>query len=103
MSRPECLITGCALVDDRGQRWTWGDLHRVGDTWVFNSVLRDSETAWRCDVLDDKSRRRILIVKGPFFERRGVIVIAGEAAYLNDVAKEYLERGKRLADGASLG
>lgn len=102
MSRPECLITGCALLLPRARQWAWGDLHRVGDAWIFNAVLDGrGETNWRYEEL--YAVQRILIARGSYFERRGVIVIAGEAAYLNNVAKEYLERGKRLADGASLG
>lgn len=102
MSRPECLITGCALVLERAEQWTWGDLHRVGDTWVFSAVLNvHGETHWKSGI--PEADRRALISRGPFFERRAVIVIAGEAAYLNDAAKEYLERGKRLGGGTSLG
>ncbi len=88
VTRPNCVITGCALFDNSTGQQVWGDLHEVGPTWIFNAVLFGSEAAWHSEPLPDVTRT--LTVFGPFFERRGVIVVAKTEAVLNDAAKRYL-------------
>lgn len=102
MSRPRCVITGCALVSPQEEFCVWGDLHEVGSTWVFNGVVnqRDGETG---NLIGEAHRQyrspppdaiKQLVIHDstvvPYFERRGVFVIAKSLASLNQAAKEYL-------------
>lgn len=87
---PACVITGCELISSRLGTKVHGDLHQLGDTWIFNACLNDNgEAAWDHSVTIDKSCKA-LILDGDFFERRGVIIAATAAAILNDAALEYL-------------
>ena len=95
---PECIITGCALVDQSGgsERAVHGDLYRAGDTFIFNAVLNDKgEAAWRYDGADRNDslagdRRTAYIHAGEFFERRGVIVFSKQQAMLNAAALKHI-------------
>lgn len=89
------LITGCDLVDPQENRWVHGDLHEIGDTYVFNAVLDNrGQSNWSYEDWDSVITSRALIlhpaVNFRFFERRGVLVIAKSDATLTDAAKEYI-------------
>lgn len=86
---PKCLITGCTLLDDSQERWVHGDLHQVGDTYVFNTCMTEGESAWQYRGAPADTGR-ILRTWGDYFERRGVIVVDAEDAALNKVAMDYL-------------
>lgn len=94
-----CLITGCALVTPLND-YAWGDLHRIGATWVFNPTLDNGETNWQrnVDLKAYADECQLIIFEhmpaAGYFERRGVIVIEHDWAQLNDVALAYL--GGRL-------
>lgn len=75
MSAPECLITGCALVKDEGRAWAWGDLHRLGDCFIFNAVLEDGQAKWHNTPFEEGRKAMVMRPEAPYFERRGVIVI----------------------------
>lgn len=95
-----CIITGCALVSDAA--CVWGDLHSIGSAYVFNAVLHHSdhqgqeavrgEAAWQFGSLPPPLIKQIEY-KGskPFFERRGVIVMAASYCEFNQAAREYLK------------
>lgn len=93
-----CIITGCDLVDLTQCRWVHGDLHTVGDTWVFNACLdKTGEAAWTDEPPPDLKTTPILHIWSndvdPFFERRGVIILNPEGCRLNNYAQEYIKRG----------
>lgn len=85
----QCMITGCTLA--KPDAIVHGDLHSEGGCWIFNAVLeRTGEAAWTFGS-HDNSRPALLIRNGaPYFERRGIIVVSGLMADLNDAALEYL-------------
>jgi hypothetical protein len=88
--RPECLITGCALVD--GDRQVWGDLHSVGDCYVFNAVLFGGEPNWQYNEPTPASMKSLeLLGRGAIFERRGVLIFPKAAAVLNPAAEAFLK------------
>lgn len=95
-----CIITGCALVDPTHERWVHGDLWVVGTSWVFNAVMnRQGDTAWNYEAFPAIDRARALVIRRDaaqvdYFERRGVIVLAREAAELNPPAVEYVVLGR---------
>lgn len=89
------LITGCDVVDSQEHRWVHGDLHEIGDTYVFNAVLDNrGQSNWSYEDWDSVITSRALILHPAtnvrFFERRGVLVIAKSDATLTDAAKEYI-------------
>lgn len=89
--RPRCLITGCELVAQNMMGATaHGDLHRLGDSYVFNAVRDESgETNWKHEA--PRSDRIIFVDTATVFERRGVIVVAIEDARLSDSARNFIE------------
>lgn len=92
MAQPRCIITGCTLFMEAYNRSVHGDLHMVGNTYVFNACLgEDGESFWNYDPKPlDELRQCALIVDGGFFERRGVIVIDNYDARLNTAAINYI-------------
>jgi hypothetical protein len=87
---PQCLITGCALVD--GNRQVWGDLHAVGDCYVFNAVLFGGETAWQYNEPTPSTMKQVEVLgSSAIFERRGVLIFPQAAATLNPAAEAYLK------------
>lgn len=96
-----CLITGCALVDDTQARSVWGDLHRIGDTFIFNAVLDpDREAAWQygkdaaCPNVVKQLTIRSNCPAAAVFERRGVIIVHIGWADLNQAAQDYIGKGR---------
>lgn len=91
----ECMITGCALRREHFEHeYAWGDLHRIGNVWVFNAVLHNGETWWTHALYPDEGKRRGIDLREftPYFERRGVWVIEGGMELLDAAAREYLSR-----------
>ena len=86
---PVCIITGCVLWDMHHDCRAHGDLHMIGDTYVFNAAVDSTrETVWiREPVL---ATERVLYITGDYFERRGVIVVHQENAELNPAARKYI-------------
>lgn len=89
MSRPRCLVTGIIFSDVCQGRWAYGDLHRLGDTYVCNSTMVDGETAWNYDPMPVGRRAVECLSSDAMFERRGVIVVNVAMARLNEVALNY--------------
>lgn len=79
-----CLITGCALFNPASGAVTWGDLHALGDTYIFNGVPELSSTF----VIDHN--HKMISVYGEFFERRNVWVFPKTAGILNHLAETYI-------------
>lgn len=88
-----CLITGCLLVKECEELAVWGDLHKIGDNYVFGAVLNaHGEAAWRTDHVQHSHLIRLDLstLPCPYFERRGVITFPLWAGNLNTVALTYL-------------
>ncbi|MGD9674519.1 MAG: hypothetical protein AB7U98_13685 [Candidatus Nitrosocosmicus sp.] len=86
---PQCVITGCAM--QVGNAYAWGDLHELGDTWIFNGVpTKDARMVWVH--YPPAADQKILIVTNPdaTFTRRGLCVIPKSCAELNLVAKRHI-------------
>jgi hypothetical protein len=86
---PKCLITGCYLYVENENKAVYGDLHQLGDVYVFNACLQDGETAWV--PIKPYQNTKCLVITGEYFERRGVIVVAVCDAEVNATALEYLK------------
>lgn len=84
-----CKITGCDFLDPAQGRWAHGDLHRVGDCWVFNAVLRKGETAWTQTGAIGPLRIAAL---ADWWERRGVLVVPCDKARLSVKAILYISK-----------
>lgn len=88
-----CIITGCGLIE--GPRYLWGDLHKIGDCFVFNGVAHDGKARWSpADELPPTFMSITVDLALPvkeYIERRGVAVFPEEYGILNDVAKAYLK------------
>jgi hypothetical protein len=87
-----CLITGCALIN--GSSTVHGDLHEIGNVYIFNACLDNGEAAWR-DIDVNISPRQIDITNSDYFERRGVFVTHKQTG-LNQAAFDYILAGKRF-------
>lgn len=92
MSRPpRCLITGCELVAINTGAKAHGDLHQVGNAYVFNAVLDEhGETKWTRGGTPTRSNW-VALHTGDVFERRGVLVFALGDAALSEAARNYIE------------
>ena len=96
-----CLITGCALTFENEAKSVWGDLHRIGDAYVFNAVLIDGEARWQYGpdaACPNVMKQLVVSSRCPpdgIFERRGVIVVHHDWAELNRAAQDYLEGAPR--------
>ena len=95
-----CLITGCALNDLTLTRTVWGDLHQIGDCYIFNACLTAGNAAWRDGELAHNST---WVIECKFdysddrsFERRGVIIIPKSKCRLNARAADFLEQRGHL-------
>lgn len=87
---PRCLITGCALYHADTGLFYWGDLHEIGDTYIFNGVVNASSES------EPPVGIRLITVHGHCFERRDLWVIHLSQATLNDKAKEHIYNGRQL-------
>lgn len=87
------LITGCALLRSWDQACCWGDLHRVGTSYVFNACLEaNGQAAWQYETPVPAHLKTITAIRqreADYFECRGVIVL-GPSAVLNKQAKDYI-------------
>lgn len=94
-----CLIAGCSLIDPFNNRWAHGDLHQIGNCYVFNACLHSltGEAAWEYneDAPDSPALTLLsALSNSTYFERRSVIIVPadGICAELNPAAKKYLRR-----------
>ena len=88
---PECLVTGCALLDHDHDRMVWGDLHKVGGALIFNACLAAGETAWESPIKIMSTTPSVSLLAGSTpFERRGVIVFSNLGVILNQAALDRL-------------
>lgn len=86
----QCLITGCELWGPNTSH-VHGDLHREGESYIFNAVLNDTgDAAWQFGPREERRRALVILDGAPYFERRGIIVIDVLNADLNTAAREYL-------------
>ncbi len=85
--QPECICTGCTLLDMQQTRHVHGDLHIVGRALVFNAVLHNNETYWvyeRRGGIVLRAQFVVSVMDGAFFERRGVIAFDAASCVLNE-------------------
>lgn len=91
--RPQCIITGCDLISEDFS-WVHGDLHKVGDTWVFNAVTAKDGVVWNYSRRLSQCPSLVMIPGHSYFERRGVFVIDKTSAELDKAARAYLRYAK---------
>jgi len=95
-----CLITGCALNDLDLTRTVWGDLHQIGDCYVFNACLVQGAAAWQEGELAPDTMRVIefkaLDSGERVFERRGVIILPKSECRFNLRATDFLTQWGHL-------
>ena len=90
MSAANCLITRCRLVV--AERSIRGDLHEMGNVFIFNAVLREGEAAWEPGAGRGWNSNEKIIDTRDYFERRGVFVILRSGAMLNQSARDYIAK-----------
>lgn len=94
LSRPHCLITGCAFVPDPvSGLYFWGDLHTIGEgVWCHNaSTIRGPNQAMPVEHLAS-TVRIIMLNKGAVsFSRMGIFTFFRRDAKLNEAATEFLK------------
>lgn len=101
MRHPECIITGCGLQDDARGTQYWGDLHQLGDVWIFNAVTDPKGQPIPQPYRDPKGPvcpSFLIVREAPwenYFQRRGVFVIPKSEADLNDTATNYIKGAPR--------
>jgi hypothetical protein len=85
-----CIITGCVLRN--GGQNVGGDLHRIGDAYVFNAIVTENgATRWVDDDTYSHYQREVDASGSvQYFERRGVVVFSRAGAVLNEAAHNYL-------------
>lgn len=83
----QCIITGCALVNDG--RWVAGDLFDAGSHYVFNGNMDRETSAPEWLHINSLHYNKRLEPSG-WFEKRGVFVINKVHANLNEAACEYI-------------
>lgn len=85
---PQCIITGCSLmIPDAHQCWS-GDLHRLGDVYIFNANPNSCR-----GIGDDKPfyTKQLTVRPGAhYYEKRAVFVIPLAAAVLNAEAAQHI-------------
>lgn len=84
----ECLITGCAAVDNNKGAWKWGDLHEEGGAYIFVGV-----GAWEFSALNPATKAVIIDIHPNFsqlFEKRDIVVVSKSRCELNAAACKYL-------------
>lgn len=82
----ECVITGCALLQD-GQ-WVSGDLFRHGDTFVFNgNIDENNQPAWQGGAPFYERQFKLT----DWFERRGVFVFHSDDVSFNVHCLQYMK------------
>lgn len=93
-----CIITGAVAFN--GHAWVGGDLHQIGDCYVFNCVMHSSngEPLWTSERESWRHYdKEVDFSKAPsydFFERRGVLVATAGGIVLNEAAQAYLRKGQ---------
>lgn len=88
---PRCVITGCDLVTTDDDKYAHGDLHKVGDSYVFNAITNGklSCTSWRR--AKPHADLRVFVNSNDFYEKRGVIVFDKSVATFSDAARDYMK------------
>lgn len=85
-----CIITGCRLVSLDHQTERWGDLHRVGSTYVHNGR--------NCPVtgVTDQRLPTLTLRRGSeYLMMNDMTVVKDKDADLNDYAVNYIKTGRR--------
>lgn len=94
--KPHCIITGCGLYVSNENKYAHGDLHQVGDCYVFNACLSDGETFWWTPSNETPMSKIVVATDSNFyFERRGVIVFSVNSAILSGPARRHIAEGAR--------
>lgn len=100
----QCIITGCALVDETNRRWAWGDLFSATDvgpehdpqilihnasvaSTQFPEFRHPNEAYWIYAPISDSSRCTLYLTTMSFFNKRGVSVFKAEDCQFNEAAK----------------
>ena len=88
-----CLITGCRATYDSLE--VSGDLHRVGDCYVFNAIVDVyGVSRWRAPEKGEYAHYTKVIdfsESSSYYEKRGVLIAPISECVLNEKAKEYIK------------
>lgn len=94
-SKPRCLITGCELT--QGNQIVHGDLHEVGDCYIFNACRNDDvQAAWHELPPELPPHIKVIVIgsEATYFERHGVFTFHKSQAVLNPAAQDYINKWK---------
>ena len=65
-----CIITGCALFLEYSHSFAWGDMHLLGDRFIFNgNTDRDGRMAWTNHAPKEPAKALTIPVGEEYFER----------------------------------
>lgn len=86
----KCLVTGCGLIDQDHNRHVWGDLHEVGNTFVFVACVgEEGLPAWQYDSVPSYHSSPCVRIEGgaDVFSRAHVLAFEKDDARLNHFAQ----------------
>lgn len=88
----KCIKTGCALIVSGidPEAYYWGDLHAVGDTFIFNAVVQDYSPIVRPTADLESCHVATIDAFAWYFERRGVFVFPRKDTKLSDGLNRFL-------------
>lgn len=93
-----CIITGCALVDEKENKVAWGDLYWKDNVLIFNATLNeDCSTNWMYSshrhynwTMAPSNKKLFLRDAATIYEKRGVIVFTAADVEVNYSVRLYL-------------
>ena len=88
---PFRIIKGCTLIRSSDNKWLYGDLHELGDVYIFNAILHtDGKAHWQMGLYD--GGKSVSVSPEYTYNKHGVLVFSKLTATLNTGAKNYLKR-----------
>jgi hypothetical protein len=89
--KPQCIITGCILVDTAYGRYAIGDLHELGGAYIFGANQTGGQIDWHYSHVQHDGDRVITVNGNNTFVRGATIVVDKSDASLNDAAAAYID------------
>lgn len=87
MNEPQCIITGCDLLDLNRHATLHGDLFVFDGTFIFNAAC-DANNVPHPWLFEEPGARHVRVSR--FFERRGVVVFRAQKSLLSTEARSYI-------------
>lgn len=88
-----CIITGCTAI--LGGEYVGGDLHIIGNCYVFNAIVDEKcnpLTSFDPDTYSHYSKQIDFSTFARMYEKRGVYIAPISQCVLNEEAQNYVDR-----------